>query len=258
VRVGILGTRWGRTHVGTFRAAGCEIWAIVGQDPERSREVARAEGVPHAEPEALEDADIVVIATPAETHAELVSRWAHKILWCEKPLMAQPSARLWVNYAFPFLPATEHLRGEPVSVHVAAGEGGAWALREVAVHPMSWVYHVLGRTTSLSLAPSAEGITISMAGLEARLCGDQWTYTVDGAPVAGSWYEANVACVRAFVEHLRGGARDPRLFDGVRAQQFEQALGAWAGDGDLHDTLTAHGPVHPHPDAQAHPRVRSP
>jgi hypothetical protein len=222
--VGILGTRWGRTHVGTFREAGCEIWALVGQDPGRSRQIAQAEGVPHAELSALEDADIVVIATPAETHAELVSRWAHKILWCEKPLMAQPSARLWVNYAFPFLPAVAHLHGEPAHVHVAAGEGGAWALREVAVHPMSWVYHVLGRTTALSLAPSADGITIFVAGLEARLHNGQWSYTVDGEQVPGSWYEANVACVRAFVEHLRGSAPDPRLFDGVRAQQFEKML----------------------------------
>jgi hypothetical protein len=232
VRVGILGTRWGRTHVGTFRAAGCEIWALVGQDPARSREVARAEGVPHAELSALEDADIVVIATPAETHAELVARWAHKVSWCEKPLMAEPTDRLWVNYAFPFLPAVQHLRGEPerIEVRVEAGEGDGWALREVAVHPMSWVHHALpGRPVDLTVGPSADGITLSIAlhpggHLVARLRDGHWRYTVDGEPVPGSWYDANVACVGAFVRSLRGEPPDPRLFDGARARRFEETL----------------------------------
>ncbi len=46
LKVGIIGTVWGRIHCGTFRQAGCEIAALVGQDAAKAAEVAAAEGVP--------------------------------------------------------------------------------------------------------------------------------------------------------------------------------------------------------------------
>jgi predicted dehydrogenase len=48
MRIGIVGTWWGRMHVGGFRRAGAEVVAICGRDPERTRRVAAQEGIPLA------------------------------------------------------------------------------------------------------------------------------------------------------------------------------------------------------------------
>ena len=45
MRVAIVGANWGRTHVGTFRRAGCQIGAIVGQ-PDFSALVVTVNGSP--------------------------------------------------------------------------------------------------------------------------------------------------------------------------------------------------------------------
>ncbi len=117
VRVAIVGTRWGRVHIGAFRRLGHEIAVLIGTDPERTRAIAAAEGIPCAstDPDAALDADFVVIASPTPTHPALVRRLRERPLLCEKPLVggavdpafralvAEPQLRLWVNYAFGFL-----------------------------------------------------------------------------------------------------------------------------------------------------------
>src|SRR5262249_17458756 len=45
VRVGIIGTNWGRMHVGGFRGAGVEIAGLCGSDREKTARIAREEGV---------------------------------------------------------------------------------------------------------------------------------------------------------------------------------------------------------------------
>ena len=64
MRVGIIGTGWGRTHCGTFRAAGWEIAALAGRRLDDVTAVAAAEGVPRAtaDPDELEDCDVIVVA----------------------------------------------------------------------------------------------------------------------------------------------------------------------------------------------------
>jgi myo-inositol 2-dehydrogenase / D-chiro-inositol 1-dehydrogenase len=171
MRVGILGTAWGRVHVGTFRATGCEVLTIVGRDRARAEAVARELGVPHADPERLEEVDIVVVATPIHDHASAIARWCHKTIYCEKPLLGRTPdpaflelvarTRMTVAYAFPFLEALGQLRawvarsGALVSAELEIAvrlphlpDPRQW-LREIAVHPLSGLTHALGPLDAL-------------------------------------------------------------------------------------------------------------
>ncbi len=90
----VVGTGFGlRVHVPALRAAGFEVAALVGRDAERTTRRAARVGVP-AGFDSLDaalratDAEVVTIATPPDTHAELaglaVAAGRHVI--CEKPL----------------------------------------------------------------------------------------------------------------------------------------------------------------------------
>lgn len=90
-RAAVVGTSFGgRVHVPALRAAGFEVVAIVGTDPDRTaRRAARAE-VPRAATNLLDvltDVEAVTIATPPETHKLLVlaALRAGKHVICEKP-----------------------------------------------------------------------------------------------------------------------------------------------------------------------------
>lgn len=76
VRVGIIGTNWGRMHVGGFRGAGAEIAALCGRDPERTGRIAAEEGIPLATTrvDALCAAvDVVVVSGPDRMHHEHIA-----------------------------------------------------------------------------------------------------------------------------------------------------------------------------------------
>ncbi len=168
MRIGIVGTHWGRVHCGTFRRYGHEIAMLVGRDAEATRRAAEEERVAlgTTDIDALEAIDVVVIATPAKSHAHFVRRFGHKIVLCEKPLFglempedAEALAghpRLFVNYAFPFLENAAalrtrlrelgRLRNVDVTVEVNLDQRRPrerW-LTEIAVHPLSFVVHLLG------------------------------------------------------------------------------------------------------------------
>jgi predicted dehydrogenase len=89
----VAGTGFGCiTHVRALRAAGFNVLALVGRDPERTRERARLFDVRGAltsfdDALALDGVDAVTIATPPHTHADLaraaIASGKHVI--CEKP-----------------------------------------------------------------------------------------------------------------------------------------------------------------------------
>jgi predicted dehydrogenase len=92
----VVGTSFGaRIHVPALRAAGVEVRALVGRDPERTRERADALGIPMAATSldaVLDDASIgcVTVATPPDAHAEVVlaALGAGRHVLCEKPFAA--------------------------------------------------------------------------------------------------------------------------------------------------------------------------
>lgn len=92
----VVGTGFGfLTHVRALEQAGIRVEALVGRNPEKTAERAKRGGVPNAFT-ALDDAlshpgvDLVTIATPPHTHAEIAVRAceAGKHVMCEKPFAA--------------------------------------------------------------------------------------------------------------------------------------------------------------------------
>jgi len=89
----IVGTSFGvLTHLRALRAAGVDVKAFVGRDPEKTRAKAAQAGVPHgltslSEAMALPGVELVTVATPPHTHAAIVLEAiaAGKHVVCEKP-----------------------------------------------------------------------------------------------------------------------------------------------------------------------------
>jgi myo-inositol 2-dehydrogenase/D-chiro-inositol 1-dehydrogenase len=122
MNVGIIGTNWGRVHAGTFRDHDCVIAGIVGRNLEKTRTVASEECIPLAstDPTDLSDMDIIVIASPLETHIPYLEMFHGKPVLCEKPLLGgkvEPGfleefadKPVFVNYAFSFLDTARVIR----------------------------------------------------------------------------------------------------------------------------------------------------
>ena len=89
----IVGTGFGvLTHLRALRAAGFEVAALVGRDPEKTRKRAEQSGVPHGftsleEALGLPGVEAVSVATPPNTHGAIVLEAiaAGKHVLCEKP-----------------------------------------------------------------------------------------------------------------------------------------------------------------------------
>ncbi len=89
----VVGTGFGViTHARALDAAGIEVRALVGRDPEKTAQRAALYGIPHAITDRAEafgrdDIDVVAVTTPPHTHAEIVldAVAAGKHVLCEKP-----------------------------------------------------------------------------------------------------------------------------------------------------------------------------
>jgi len=92
----VVGTGFGViTHLRALREAGIEVHALVGRNPEKTADRAKRSNVEHAITDlpqalALPGVDIVSIATPPHTHAEIAiaACEAGKHVLCEKPFAA--------------------------------------------------------------------------------------------------------------------------------------------------------------------------
>lgn len=131
-RIAILGTGWGAgTQIPAFRAAGLEIVALWGRTPEKARRAAEEAGVPFASADFAEilersDVDLVSVATPPSSHAELSVRAleAGKHVLCEKPTAmdaseaarmleaarARPELLALIDHELRFIPGRRRLR----------------------------------------------------------------------------------------------------------------------------------------------------
>jgi predicted dehydrogenase len=89
----VVGTGFGvLTHVRALDAAGIEVRALIGRDPDKTAKRAALFGIPHAATDradafARDDVDVVAVTTPPHAHAEVVldAVAAGKHVLCEKP-----------------------------------------------------------------------------------------------------------------------------------------------------------------------------
>lgn len=93
IRFALLGAgRIGKVHAGALAAtADARLVAVADPVAEAARAIAQASGAEIRTIDAIEaagDVDAVVVATPTDTHADLVERFARagKAIFCEKPI----------------------------------------------------------------------------------------------------------------------------------------------------------------------------
>ncbi len=182
---GIIGLNWGRVHIGALRAAGVTVAAVCGRDPDVAARVARDEGIPLATttPDDLAGLDVIVIATPAPSHGDLLRRFPSNRIICEKPLFGlsgggvqrpASSPQVFVNYAFGFLDTAraaveqlprigplKHARLESRVALPGDFSVAGWFL-ETASHPLSWLLHCFGPAAAVSLQSSGSALAIKL------------------------------------------------------------------------------------------------
>ncbi len=182
MRAVVIGTGWGRVHVAALREAGVEVVAVVGLEEGRTRRAADELRVPVALTGVGEVAglapDLVSVATPAATHAEVIAALEPQVpVLCEKPavglgpLREEPANRpgpVWVNYSFAFLGVAARAadavhrighvsRAEVVCGHDLPGTSftAGQMFLELAPHPWSWLVTLLGPTRAQAPDPGA-------------------------------------------------------------------------------------------------------
>jgi myo-inositol 2-dehydrogenase/D-chiro-inositol 1-dehydrogenase len=91
MRVGVIGTNWGRMHIGAFRRAGAEVVALCGRDAAKTAQIAAEEGIVLATTDVAQlcaASQVVVVASPDNEHPAhvLAALKAGCDVLCEKPL----------------------------------------------------------------------------------------------------------------------------------------------------------------------------
>jgi myo-inositol 2-dehydrogenase/D-chiro-inositol 1-dehydrogenase len=227
MRVGIIGSNWGRMHIGACRAAGLEVFALCGRDANKTEAIAREEGIPRATTdvhELCEFVDLVVIASPDRLHHEhaAIALEAGRHVLCEKPLTyaaddaddlvrrVRPGLVCAVAFPFRMLPSVAAMRArEPrritaivrnsfVTVNDESGDFGGVS------HPLDAMMWMLGGATLRAAVVDPTRVAMifdrgelvhrasSTPGIHHRwfLQGDGWEdeLVVGYAPEQGGWY----------------------------------------------------------------------
>lgn len=193
LRAAVIGINWGQVHIHAFKELGVEVIALCATQTERLAEVAREHQIPFTttEPAALLDLplDVITIATPATTHAGLLSLFQQHAVICEKPLLGlqgakpntdDPRAPLWINYAFAFLDSARQIRAllptlgkvHHLELHCDYElplnfTPAQWWL-EVASHPLSFLLHLFGEPATTSYW-DADTLNVQIGQIPARL-----------------------------------------------------------------------------------------
>jgi hypothetical protein len=189
----IVGLHWGLVHLRGLREAGCQIVALAAQHGDTAAMVAAREGIARgtADVTSLNEVDLVVIATPAATHAGLIRALPGPRLICEKPLLGLTGSpddlpatdgRMYVNYAFAFLATARDIdgivaeRGAPerialdVSVHLPLDFTAEQWFLEALSHPLSWLLlrHGPPSLTGRTVAPEAVAVELRAGDVPMR------------------------------------------------------------------------------------------
>lgn len=201
-QAGIIGINWGRTHIPHYRNNGVAVTTLCAKQIKPLQQACNEEAIPQAETSvcALKQLDVVTIATPAHTHAEIIKTLGSTKLICEKPLVGlnsdithwqQPNANLLVNYAFAQLNTAKTIekwltsQTQPCVVNLVTQVNlpGTFTLKEwfleTASHPISWLLHCFGDYSQSTLIEENGQLIVELQ------CGDhqlRFVFELTGEP----------------------------------------------------------------------------
>jgi predicted dehydrogenase len=237
VRIGIIGTNWGRMHVGAFRAAGAEVVALCGLEAGKTRSVAAEERIPLATTDVAElvaASEAVVVASPASEHArhaeQALAAGRHVLI--EKPLAAplEEARRLG---AIPLLPGQVAAVSFPYRMLPPFGAMAAYRASRSALHS-------LNASVRNSFLPD-DGRSGDLGGLSHLVDAALWLAGVrpawvSGAVLESAWVEIGLASGAVIaIAHLR--SFEPGIdghwalggdgWEGELRAGYVPALGGW-------------------------------
>jgi len=190
-KAAIVGGNWGMVHLAGLRQSHLELSALVDLDLAKAQHLAQQNNIPHAGQclAQVPRVDLVIIATPANSHLSLIEQCSQQAIICEKPLLGLAASqlptqwpkRLWINYAFNQL-ATAQLVNQLINPSQAPIKATLssqvnlplkfnleqWFL-ETASHPLSWLLHLLGEPRQLSKQTSEQQLKLELACGEHRI-----------------------------------------------------------------------------------------
>lgn len=173
----IIGVNWGLVHLQTLRDSRIDVVALVSKDLAQAQAAAELHGIPVAT-DNLDDIgvpDVVIVATPAFTHATVIKAFPYSHIFCEKPVLGPKgdinelppwTARTLFNYAFTHLQTAKRVQAlmpkpERVTLTSSVSLSGfafntiEWFF-EIASHPVSWLFDWLGGPVDIQSTVSDE------------------------------------------------------------------------------------------------------
>ena len=181
MRAAVVGTHWGQVHVAALREAGVEVVALCGRDAGETATTAARLGITRTTTDLADlahaDVDLLTVATPPTTHADVIDALPDLPVLCEKPAvglgppraLAHRTRPVHVNYAFGFLDVARRAAaaldriGAVQAAHVVSTydlpdrPGPPQELfMELVPHPWAWLVGLLGPAAG---APGAHGAT---------------------------------------------------------------------------------------------------
>ncbi len=208
-KAAIIGCNWGMVHLAALQQSELEICALVDLDLQKAQHLAQQNNIPHAYQSLAQvpEVDLVIIATPAISHLQIIEHFSQQPIICEKPLLGLTASqlpahwpkRLWVNYAFNQLESAQLinqlLRPTQGPIRVTFNSQvnlplnfnlEQWFL-ETASHPLSWLLHLLGEPRQLSKQTNEQQLKLELACGEHRI---SINFTLGGA--AGIYHQVQV------------------------------------------------------------------
>ncbi|NTS78791.1 Gfo/Idh/MocA family oxidoreductase [Catenovulum sp. SM1970] len=257
MKVALVGTNWGRIHINIFRRLGMDINLLIGKNLEKSQQIAKQEGIAKASNslEDLSSVDLIILATPASTHLDIIKAFPDKAIWCEKPVSLahideseldyQQLSRCYVNYAFPHLNsvklATNIIRegrlGRVQSVMIKCGFNlpgdksfSEW-YSDIIIHPFSYVHHLFGKFELQMAYQMPEHNHISSVFTTKNIQMDMSFYR---SHEAGMLFDITFIGEKSDL-HLKGGYKPYSHwhFDPVKVDSVPQNAGEHSKDEDI-------------------------
>ncbi len=171
MKIGLVGTNWGRIYITALEKLGLKVDLLVGRNLKKTQEVAKQHNIPQASDQikTLQRVDLIIVASPADTHLEIINAFPNKAIWCEKPVSLKPVnkddvdfsalSNCYVNYAFPHLQSVQLVtslirKGEIGRVQSVIMKSGFnlpgeknfkdW-FTDIIVHPFAYLSHLFGK-----------------------------------------------------------------------------------------------------------------